>query len=157
MCSLSECLGAQKRCSSAPLPCCPELYCEKMFAVLWAFEGCLQQAGRGIVEGGSQIRNWGRWDEIEQRENKDGYLDKLLKCLLDHLWKSLPEVTTDALLVESFESICLGHHMLPITAASQKQSQRLRKLGQEGPGEVTSASRDEWFYLKHPQKTSIKQ
>lgn len=58
-----------------------------------------------------------------------------------NIFESLPEVTTDALLVESFKSICRGHHMLPITAVS-KQSQKLRKLGQEGPGEVILASRD---------------
>lgn len=46
--------------------------------------------------------------------------------------------------------------MLPITASSN-QSQRLRKLGQEGPGEVILASRDELFYSKRPQKISIKQ
>lgn len=138
-------------------PCCPQLCCGKDLAAPWAFEGCVQWGGTGILEGGSHIHNWGQRDQIEQKQNEVGYLDKLLKCVLDHLWERVPEVPTDALLVQSFKSFCLGHHMLPVAAALGKQSRRLRKLGQEGLGEVILASRDEGFYLKHPQKTFFKQ
>lgn len=143
-------LGGSKE---VPVPAVPNCVVGRCWQLCQHLKDVSSEEGQRILEGGSRIHNWGQWNEIEQ--NEVGYLDKLPKCLLDHLWGRVPEVPTDALLVESFKSISLGHHMLPIAAASRKQSQRLRKLGQEGLGEVILASRDEWFHLKHPPKDAF--